>query len=117
VILRIIYSERERAEGLQREVLEVAREAIRRVHGSQKAFAIALGMNPSDVTRMAQGLYDLHLALMARDQRVLDEFAVLLARHQGHELTRADRRQRLLREQEDLQLRLFQVTSQLKETA
>jgi hypothetical protein len=98
----------------QREVLDLLREAVMRSVGSQKAAAIEMGVDNSLLSRQLAGTERLWIGQIAKSPDVLAEFAVLLTEYCGHEVRRANNKQRQTRELRDA---LSRVVSLLDEMA
>lgn len=75
----------------ERQMLDLLREAIRRTVGSQKAAAIALHGTPTRgpyLCRQLAGLEPVKLSQLARAPEILAEWSALLAKANGHRLSR-----------------------------
>jgi hypothetical protein len=68
-----------------RTIRELAREAMRRACGSQKAAAFELDIEPAQLSRQLAGIERFPLEALAKSPRICEEFAFLLAQHLGHQ--------------------------------
>jgi hypothetical protein len=93
------------------ELLELLREAIRRVCGSDKAGAIDMGVSAGQLSRWVNGVEPFRIGQLARCAPIQREFAYLLAERCGHEVRRvgdAERRRRRIRSLQGELLELMQ---------
>lgn len=101
-----------------RTIRELAREAMRRAFGSQKAAAIELGIEPGQLSRQLAGLERFALETIAQSPRICEEFAYLLAQHLGYQPRAANvqERRRIRVRQLKMQL-LRELDEELSESA
>lgn len=93
------------------ELLDLLREAIRRVSGSDKAGAIDMGVSGGQLSRWVNGIEPFRIGQLARCADIQREFAYLLAAKCGHDVRRigdAERRRRRIRSLQGELLELMQ---------
>jgi len=94
------------------QLLGVIREALLEFYSSQKSAALSFGVLEQQLSRQLRGESPFPVTLLARESRLLEAFAMRLARHVGLSVRLQDAAERRMEEMCALQARLNQLINE-----